>query len=134
MMKEKMDMMMNSMKGRVSTNLDELIHRIDSPFTAQVTFFPLLMKFWMPQVEAYDGSRETLDHLESFKTLMHLQRVLDEIMCRVFRTTLKGPTRVSFSKLTPNTVSTFKELSGDFVTQFIGGQRHRRSSSATLNI
>ena len=31
MMKEKMDMMMNSMKGRVSTNLDELIHRIDSP-------------------------------------------------------------------------------------------------------
>ena len=42
MMKEKMDMMMNAMRGRVSNNLDELVHRTDSPFTAQVTSFPLL--------------------------------------------------------------------------------------------
>ena len=34
MMKDKMDMMMNAMKRRVSTNLDELVHRTDSPFTA----------------------------------------------------------------------------------------------------
>lgn len=33
MMKEKMDMMMNAIRGRVSTNLDELVHRTDSPFT-----------------------------------------------------------------------------------------------------
>ena len=34
MIKEKMDMMMNSMMGRVSTNLDELVHQTDSLFTA----------------------------------------------------------------------------------------------------
>ncbi|XP_030936091.1 uncharacterized protein LOC115961211 [Quercus lobata] len=88
----------------------------------------------MPQVEVYDKSRDPLDHLESFKTLMHLQGVPDEIMCRAFPTTLKGPARVWFSKLTPNTVSTFKELSGHFVTHFIRGQRHRKSSVAILNI
>ena len=47
-MKEKMDVMMNALKGRVSTSLDELVHRTDSPFTALVTSFPLLAKFRMP--------------------------------------------------------------------------------------
>ena len=48
MMKEKMDMMMNAMKGWVSTNLDELVHQTNSPFTAQVTSCLLLAKFGMP--------------------------------------------------------------------------------------
>ena len=77
---------------------------------------------------------DPLDHLESFETLIHLQGVLDEIMCRAYPTTLKGPTRAWFSKLTPNIVSTFKKLSGHFVMQFIEGQRHRRSSAAILSI
>ena len=115
MMKENMDMMMNAKRGRVSTDLDELVYRTDSPFTAQVTFLPLLAKFRMPQVEAYDGSNNPLDHLELFKILMYLQGVLNEIMCRALPTTLKGPPRVWFSKMTNNIVSTFKELSRNFV-------------------
>ena len=55
-------------------------------------------------------------------------------MCKAFPTTLQGPVRVWFNKLTSNTVSTFKELSGHFVTHFIGGQRHRRSVAAILSI
>ncbi|XP_075659139.1 uncharacterized protein LOC142629022 [Castanea sativa] len=134
MMKEKMDIMMNAMKGRVSANLDELVHRTGSLFIAEITSFPLPAKFRKSQVETYDGSRDPFDHLESFKILMHLQGALDEIMCRAFPTTLKGPARVWFNKLTPNIVSTFKELSGHFVTHFIEGQRHRRSFVAILNI
>ena len=135
-MKEKMDMMMNALKGQVSTNLDELVQWIDLSFIAQVTSFPFPAKFQMPQphVEAYDGSQDLLDHLESFKTLIHLQGVPNEIMRRAFPTTLKGPVRVWFNKLTPNSASTFKELSGHFVTHFIGGQRHIRSSVAILSI
>ena len=34
----------------------------------------------MPQVEAYNGLEDPLDHLESFQTLMHLQGVAEEIM------------------------------------------------------
>ena len=40
MLKENMDMMMNSMKGWVSTNLDVLVHQTDSLFITQVTYFP----------------------------------------------------------------------------------------------
>ena len=133
-MKEKMNMMMNALKGRVSTSLDELVHCTNSPFTAPVKSFPLPVKFRMPQVEAYDGSKDPSDHLELFKTLMHLQGVLNKIMCRAFPTTLKGPARVWFDKIAFNSISTFKELSGFFVTHFIGHQRHKRPLVSLLNI
>ena len=64
MMNEQMDFMMNALRGRVSSDLNKLVHRTDLPFTAPVTSFPLPPKFCMPQVEAYDGSKDPLDHLE----------------------------------------------------------------------
>ena len=85
-------------------------------------------------MEAYDGSKYPFDHLESFKTLLDLQGVPYEIMCRAFPITLKGLVQVWFNKLTPNTVSTFNELNGYFVTHFIGGQRYKRSTVSLLNI
>ena len=94
MMKEWMDFMMNTLSGQVSSDLDELVHRTDLPFIASITSFPLPLKFRMLQVEAYDGSKDPLNHLESFKTLMHLQGMVDKIMCRAFPITLKGPARV----------------------------------------
>ena len=48
----------------------------------------------MSQIESYYGVKDPLDHLETFKILMHLQGVPNEIMCRVFPTTLKGPARI----------------------------------------
>ena len=110
MMKERMDLMMNTLKGRVSNDLDELVHRTNSPFTTSFNSFPLPQKFHMPYIESYDGVKDPLDHLETFKTLMHLQGIVDEIMCRAFPTTLKGPARIWFSRLMPSSISTFKEL------------------------
>ena len=71
-MKEQMEVMMNALKGRVSTDLDDLVSRTDSPFTTSVNSFPLPPKFRMPQIESYDGVKDPLDHLETFKTLIHL--------------------------------------------------------------
>ena len=72
MMKERMDLMTNTLKGRVSNDLDDLVHRTDSPFTTSVNSFPLSQKFRMSQIESYDEVKGPLDHLETFKTLMHL--------------------------------------------------------------
>ena len=69
-----MEAMMNALKGQVSSNLDDLVNKIDSPFTTSVNTFPLLQKFCMPQIESYYRVKDPLDHLETFKTLMHLQR------------------------------------------------------------
>ena len=71
-MKEQMLVMMNALKGRVSSDLDDLVNKTDSPFIISVNSFPLPHKFRMLQIESYDGVKDPLDHLETFKTLMHL--------------------------------------------------------------
>ena len=129
-----MDLMMNTLRGGVSSDLDDLVHRTDSPFTTSVNSFPLSSKFRMPQIESYNGAKDPLDHLISFKTLMHLQGVVDEIMCRAFPTTLKGPVRIWFSRLTPNSISTFKELSALFASHFIRGHRYKKSTVCLMSI
>ena len=58
----------------------------------------------------------------------------DEIMCRAFPTMLKGPVRIWFSKLTPNSISTFKELSTQFASHFIGGHRYKKSTAYLMSI
>ena len=88
----------------------------------------------MPQIESYDGVKGPLDHLETFKTLLHLQGVPDEIMCRAFPTTLKGATRIWFSRLTPNSINTFKELSTQFTSHFIEGHRYKKSTACLMSI
>ena len=121
-----MDEMRENM--RRANPVDNLVHRIDSPFMASINSHPLPPKFKMPSLDSYDGTREPFDHIATFKTTMHLQEVPNEITCRAFPTTLKGPARVWFSKKSPNTMA-FEELSKLFVNNFIRGQGHKRSYS-----
>ena len=46
-MKEHMEVMMNALKGRVYSDLDDLVNRTDSPFTIPVNSCPLPQKFQM---------------------------------------------------------------------------------------
>ncbi|XP_050240939.1 uncharacterized protein LOC126689802 [Quercus robur] len=55
-------------------------------------------------------------------------------MCRAFPTTLKGPARVWFSRLTPSSINTFKELSAQFTSHFIGGHRYKKSTACLMSI
>ena len=118
-MRKVMDEMKENM--RRENLVEDLVHRTDSLFTASINGHPLPPKFKMPSLDSYDGTRDPFDHIATFKTKMHLQGVLDEIMCRTFPTTLKGLARVWFSMIPPNSVSSFEELSKLFVNNFIGG-------------
>ena len=105
-MRRVMDEMRENM--RRENPVEDLVHRTDSPFTALINGHPLPLKFKMPSLDSYDGMRDPFDHIATFKTTMHLQGVPDEIMCKTFPTTLKGPARVWFSKIPPNSVSSFE--------------------------
>ena len=76
---------------RRANPIEDLVHQTDSFFTASINGHPLPPKFKMPSLDSYDGTRDPFDHIVTFKTTMHLQGVPDEIMCRAFPTTLKGP-------------------------------------------
>ena len=131
-MRKVMDEMRENM--RRENLVEDLVHRTDSPFTALINGHPFLPKFKMPSLDSYDGTRDPFDHIATFKTTMQLQGVSDEIMCRAFPTTLKGLAQVWFSKIPPNSISSFEKLSKLFVNNFIGRQRHKRSSFSLLTI
>ena len=48
--------------------------------------------------------------------------------------TLKSAARIWFSRLTPNSISTFKELSAQFIVHFIGGHRYKKSTTCLMSI
>ena len=104
-MKRGMEEMKDSM--RRANHVVDLIHKIDSLLIASIMSHPLPPKFKMSILDSYDGMHDPCDHIATFKTTMHLQGALDEIMCKTFPTTLKGPTRVWFGKLPPNTITLF---------------------------
>ena len=92
---------------RSMNHVDDLVHITDSPFPSSISSYPLPSKFKMPTLDSYDGMRDPCDHIATFKMTMQRQGVLNEIMCRVFPAMLKGPARVSFGKLPPNSISSF---------------------------
>ena len=133
-MKREMDELKSVVKDKVIENLDRMVWRTNSPFTIEVLNRPLPPKFCLPQLKSYDGLKDPLDHIKSFKTLMHLQMTLDEVTCRTFPTTLKGIARVWFSKIHSGTIANFEQLNKGFVHHFIGEQRHKKPTCHLLNI
>ena len=47
---------------------------------------------------------------------------------------LKGPARIWFSRLTPNSIGNFKELSPQFASHFIRGHRYKKSTTFLISI
>lgn len=70
---KEMDELKNAMKEKIEKNLDERVKRTDSPFTARVLKCPLSLKFHLPQLESFNGLRDPLDHITTFKMTLSLQ-------------------------------------------------------------
>ena len=121
-------------RGRAPDTMDTLVQQIESPFTAEVLHFPLSAKFRMPQVEAFDGTKDPIDHLNTYKNQMELHGYQDPVRCRAFSITLKGPTLAWFNRLPPSSISSFRELSIVFVSHFIGARTYRKPSYHLLTI
>ena len=110
------------------------MQQTESPFTPEVLHYPLPAKFRMPQVEAFDGVKDPVDHLNTYKNQMELHGYPDPVRCRVFATTLKGPAMAWFNRIPPSTISSFRELSIAFVSHFIGARTYRKPSYHLLTI
>ena len=121
-------------RGRAPNTMDTLVQQTKSPFTAEVLHFPLPAKFKMPQVEAFDGVKDPVDHLNTYKNQMELHGYQDPVWCRAFAITLKGPALAWFNRLPLSSISSFRELSIAFVSHFIGARTYRKPSYHLLTI
>ena len=121
-------------RGRAPDTMGTLVQQTKSPFTAEVLHFPLPAKFRMPQVEAFDGVKDPVDHLNTYKNQMELHGYQDPVRCRALAITLKGPASAWFNRLPPSSISSFRELSIAFVSHFIGARTYRKPSYHLLTI
>ena len=94
--------MKEAVKGRALVYMDALVQQTESPFTAEVLHFPLPAKFRMPQIETFNGAKDLIDHLNTYKNKMELHEYQDPVRCRAFAITLKGqhwPSLTDFRRL-----------------------------------
>ena len=113
-------------KGRAPDFMDTLVQQTKSSFTAEVLYLPLPAKFRMPQIEAFDGAKDPVDHLNTYKNQMELHGYQDPMRCRAFAITLKGLALAWFNRLPLSSVSSFRELFIAFVSHFIGARTYRK--------
>ena len=133
-LQQELSRMKEVVKGRAPDSMDTLVQQTKSPFTAEVLHFPLPAKFRMPQIESFDGAKDLVDHLNTYKNQMELHGYQDPIRCRVFSITLKGPALAWFNRLPPSSISSFRELSIAFVSHFIRARTYRKPSYHLLTI
>ncbi|KAL5547487.1 hypothetical protein UlMin_002718 [Ulmus minor] len=66
----------------------------------------------------YDGTGDPADHLENYRSWMELNSATNAFKCRAFVITLTGVARRWFRTLRPETISSFRQLSESFISQF----------------
>ena len=133
-MRKEMDKLRNAIREKTDQSLDKIVRKTDPPFTMAVQECPMPSKFRLPQLEPFDGLKDPLDHLNTFKTTLGLQQPPDEILCRSFPTTLKGAAQEWFNKLPTSSIDNFEQLSCSFVRHFVSGQRPKRTADHLLII
>ena len=121
-------------RGRTPDTMNTLVQQTESPFTTEVLHYPLLVIFRMPRVETFDGVKDPVDHLNTYKNQMELHGYQDPVRCRAFSITLKGPALAWFNRLPPSSISSFRELSIAFVSHFIGARTYRKPSYHLLTV
>ena len=121
-------------RGRAPDTMDTLVQQTESPFTAEVLHFPLPTKFKIPQVEVFDGAKDPVDHLNTYKNQMELHGYQDPVRCRAFATTLKGPALAWFNRLPTSSISSFRDLPIAFVSYFIEARTYRKPSYHLLTV
>ncbi|XP_030930782.1 uncharacterized protein LOC115956594 [Quercus lobata] len=133
-MRKEMDELRSAIKEKTDRSLDRMVRRTNSPFTTAVLECLMPSKFRLSQLEPFDGLKDLLDHLNTFKTNLGLQQPLNEILCHSFPTALKGAAKEWFTKLPTSSIDNFEQLGNSFLHHFVGGQHPKRLADHLLTI
>ena len=120
-----MDKLRNAIKEKIDQSLDRMVRRTNSPFTMEILECSIPSKFRLPQLEPFNGLKDLLDHLNTFKMTLGHQQPPDKILRRFFPTTLKGVTREWFTKLPTSSIDNFEQLGSSFLCHFVSGSTQK---------
>ena len=71
-MRKEMDELRSPIREKTDWSLDRMVRRMDSPSIVVVLECPVPSKFRLPQLEVFNGLKDPLDHLNTFKTTLGL--------------------------------------------------------------
>ncbi|KAL5570453.1 hypothetical protein UlMin_027028 [Ulmus minor] len=97
----------------------------ESPFTEEIRMAVMPDRLKLPDTK-YDGTGDPTDHLETYQSWMELNSATNTFKCRAFVITLTGVARRWFRTLRPGTISSFRQLSESFISQFAVHKVHRK--------
>ena len=64
--------MKETVRRRAPVSMDALVQQTESPFKAGVLHFPLPAMFRMPRIKTFNGTKDPVDHLSTYKNQMEL--------------------------------------------------------------
>nr|XP_010931505.1 uncharacterized protein LOC105052403 [Elaeis guineensis] len=88
----------------------------------------------MPQVEPYNGSTDSIDHLKNYKVLMMIQGMTDALLYVAFLATLRKTVRAWYSGLSSRSISSFDQLNHQFTGHFHTSKKLPCTSASLFSI
>ncbi|KAL2513023.1 Gag-pol polyprotein [Abeliophyllum distichum] len=104
------------------------------PFMEDILANPLPEKLKMPQLTSYEDGNDPVGHLDRYTSWMELQGANGAIMCRAFLLTFGNRAMRWFKKLPQHSIRSWNDLSGQFVSTFMGARTRSTPKERLVSI
>ncbi|KAM1716551.1 hypothetical protein ACFX11_024507 [Malus domestica] len=105
-----------------------------SPFTDEIEQAEPPREFSMPHFTSFKGDEDPERHLKRYRSAMILYRNNDELMCKIFATTLQGEAQDWFYTLPSQSIRNFYELSLVFTKEYSSYRSIKKKSDHLFNV
>ena len=104
------------------------------PFTDEIEQAEPPREFSMPHFTSFKGDEDPERHLKRYRSAMILYRNNDDLMCKIFATTLQGEAQDWFYTLPPQSIRNFYELSLVFTKEYSSYRSIKKKSDHLFNV
>ncbi|KAM1083899.1 hypothetical protein ACFX19_022643 [Malus domestica] len=105
-----------------------------SPFTNEIKQAEPHCKFSMPHFTSFKKDEDSKKHIKHYRSTMVLYRNNNDLMCKIFSTTLQGEVQDWFYTLQPQSIQSFNELSLVFTKEYSSYRSIKKKSDHLFNV
>ncbi|KAM1702802.1 hypothetical protein FF1_028051 [Malus domestica] len=105
-----------------------------SPFIDEIEQAEPPREFSMPHFTSFKGDEDPEKHLKHYRSAMILYRNNDNLMCKIFATTLQGEVQDWFYTLPPQSIWSFDKLSLVFTKEYSSYRSIKKKFDHLFNV
>ncbi|KAL2226476.1 UNVERIFIED_CONTAM: hypothetical protein Sindi_2006300 [Sesamum indicum] len=109
-------------------------HNKNSPFSNDILVQTVEPGFRVPDLQRYDGMKDSQEHVAAFEMVMNLYRQPGPVMAKLFATTLTGKAQEWFTNLPRGSIESYEQLVQKFNFHFASKKKQKRSATHLFNI